>query len=133
MAEEVEGTTVTDPKSNSNNNSKTEDDSVFQESDSFLAMGMTKEQSKALREISRRATRVSRRKRDSRVSFATVPEVINELYDGGPSKPEAQKEIAEYEEIKEEQTQLMKYVEENVIGNDTTFKGPFGTKRGKRS
>lgn len=129
---------VEKPTSNSNNNSlqeKDEDDSgVFKDdspSDTLPSLGMTKEQSKALREISRRATRVSKRKRASRVSFATVPEVINELYDGGSSKPEAQPNIEEYTDIKEEQKDLMKYVEDNVIGNDTTFKGPLGTKRGK--
>ncbi|XP_071826098.1 uncharacterized protein [Apostichopus japonicus] len=127
---------VEKPTSNSNNNSlqeKDEDDSgVFKDdspSDTLPSLGMTKEQSKALREISRRATRVSKRKRASRVSFATVPEVINELYDGGSSKPEAQPNIEEYTDIKEEQKDLMKYVEDNVIGNDTTFKGPLGTKR----
>lgn len=122
--------------STSNNNSlqqKDDDNSeVFRDSsDSFSSMGMTKEQSKALREISRRANRVSKRKRESRVSFATVPEVINELYDGGSTKPEVQLQLEEYTDIQEEQKDLMKYVEDNVIGNDTTFKGPFGSKRGK--
>lgn len=129
----------------SNNNNSPEEPCLEEENSSSdeLVFGMTTEDNRTLREIKRRASRLSQRRGHFRHS-AHYPDLIKgtskkksreaeEAEDSDqPSEEESDDESgSESEDPRDEKRKLLSYVERNIIGNDTMFVGPYGLKTGK--
>ncbi|KAJ8036632.1 Cysteine desulfurase 1, chloroplastic [Holothuria leucospilota] len=140
----VDTTTRTNMLSDSNNNSAglphgdisleekpLEDSSTDLSTDDEGSFGMTREDRRPLREIKRRASRLSQRRR------TPYPDVIRGVPEEDSSTDsrecggEGRERIDQFKSQRDEKLELLSYVEKNIIGSETSFDGPFGEKRGR--
>lgn len=138
----VDTTTRTNMPSDSNNNSAglphgdisleekpLEDSSTDLSTDDEGSFGMTREDRRPLREIKRRASRLSQRRR------TPYPDVIRGVPEEDSSTDsrecggEGRERIDQFKSQRDEKLELLSYVEKNIIGSETSFDGPFGEKR----
>ena len=128
------------------NNNNSPDEPCLEDSNSSsdeLMFGMTAQDNRPLRELKRRASRLSQRQREVHRNSKYYPDVVkgtttkNNNHDQEENSDQNEEDVESdesgsvFDDPREEKQKLLSYVERNIIGYETTFVGPYGQKAGK--